>query len=251
MLIDLPTESDPVRVIEGDCLDVLRRLPDGCVDAVVTDPPYGLGESSLAWADRGYRRINEAWDGDVPTDWFAVAFRVLATGGTLLCFGSWQTFEAVLASSAAAGFTRRGVVVWDKVNTMPNLSKRGYQYTHELVLWATKGGGYHWHAAEQVRDIVRQTWTQPDRWHPSQKPIPLMAELIRRHAPPGGLVFDPFGGSGTTAVACLATGRRCLTVERDADYCERLRRRVADAIGRPLVGTDGTVTKPARPSLFA
>lgn len=68
-----------------------------------------------------------------------------------------------------------------------------------------------------------------DRNHPNEKPVSLVRKFIRAHTDPGDLILDPFGGSGTTAVAALHEGRRCLIVEKDPTYCDIIRRRVAEA----------------------
>lgn len=250
-------------VAEGDSLDVLATMPEGCVDAVVTDPPYGLGESDFSWEEKGYHRVSEGWDSCVPVTWLADAFRVLKPGGSVLCFAAWKTVEEVLLATDRAGFVRRDILVWDKMNTMPNVTARGYQFTHEFIVWATKGPRYHWQANRQVRGILRYTWSQGDRIHPTQKTVPLMADLVARHCHEDGVVLDPFCGSGTTGVACRLTGRRFLGVELNHEYAAISRRRIAEAC--PLfdaAAATGEVSpldfgrdpkpdpKPPEPSLF-
>lgn len=227
--------SSGIEVIHGDCLEVMRGMADGSVDAVVTDPPYGLGKSTLGWAEKGYRRISEEWDSELPTAWLAEAYRLLRDGGTLLAFGVWKTFEQLLIAEREAGFTRRDIIVWDKVNTMPNITARGYQYSHEFILWSTKGGGYDWNAPTQTRDILRFTWSQGSRQHPSQKTFPLMADLIGRHTSPGALVVDPFMGSGSTGIACVKAGRRFIGIERDPRYFRIAQRKLRE-VETPLFG---------------
>lgn len=102
-MVDLPTESDPVRVIEGDCLDALPALPDGCVDAVTTDPPYELGFMGRGWDKTGIAFDVEVWRG---------VLRVLKPGGYMLAFGGTRTYHRLACAIEDAGFEIRDCLMW-------------------------------------------------------------------------------------------------------------------------------------------
>lgn len=216
----LPTENDPVRVIHGDCLEVLDYLPDGQIGALVTDPPYGIayvtnmcgpgGSGAATW--RG-----DTIHGDENTD---ARDQILewARGQEIpwACFGSWKIPKPP---------DIRGVLIWDKGGScgMGDLSFPWKGSWEEIYI-----GGQGWEGYRD--DGVLRGHTVPSsqtqgRVHPTEKPVSLLRALIKK-LPPGCLIFEPFGGSGSTAVAALLENRRCLLVEKDEAYCDQIRERV-------------------------
>ena len=136
-------------------------------------------------------------------------------------------------------------LVWCKSDPMPTFDGR-IGYGTEVILAAGRlqpVGGRNWFEASTPR-ANRDT---EHAGHPYQKPLALMRWLVRLACPPGGVVVDPFGGSGTTAVACAIEGRRCLLIEQDGSYADIARRRAADSMGTAPGGLFAGVTG----SLFA
>jgi len=215
----LPTESDPVRVVEGDCLRVLADLPDGCIDAVITDPPYGMNwDTNSKRFSGGYRHIKRGAGRD---DWRAVK-------GDDRPFdpSPWLGFPRVVlfgSNHYAARLPVGTTLVWVKRND----AAFGSFLSDAEVAWM-KGG----HGVYCRRDLSMSN-VNVARSHPTQKPVSLMKWILdKAKVPLGGLVLDPYAGSGTTAVACVLTGRRCLAVEIDPHYAAIARARVAAAMGR-------------------
>lgn len=245
-MVDLPTEAEPVKVIHGDCLDVLRALPDGCVDAVITDPPYCSGAATEAGRGSAtHQGLRSETIRGGRFDWFdsdnmttsglmwllrsvcVEASRAVTNSGSVLAFCDWRMVTALAPAMESGGFRLRNLVVWDKGHFGCG---SGFRPQHEIILHLTKRApDFH---AMDVGNVIRSKRVQSStRDHPTEKPTDLIAQLIRVACPPGGIVLDPFGGSGTTAVAALHEGRRCLIVEKDAGYCDIIRRRVAEAQG--------------------
>ena len=247
----MPTESEPVRVVEGDCLDVLRSLPDGCVDAVVTDPPYSSGglyrgdrndTADRKYTQSEYQGKRPDFGGDSMDQrawsqwsywWLAEARRVTAVGGRLMVFCDWRQYPATADALQWAGWLWRGTVVWDKGLGTRAPHRGRFKHQCEYVLWASNGpmangdDAHFGHLPGCFSVPVRQC----DKHHVTGKPTALMRELVTA-APPGSIVLDPFGGSGTTAVAAVAEGRRCLLIEKEPAYVAIARKRVAEATGR-------------------
>lgn len=205
-MVDLPTESDPVRVIEGDCLDVLRALPNGCVDAVVTDPPYGCDKAD--------------WDDRFPTEWYADAKRV--SGAVVIITGSVGLKDSLR------------LVGDDVVDIIAARNMNGM----------TRGplGFGNWLAAVYVGKKPKQGPNAFDFTvggdkpnHPSPKPLAYMRQLIRRVTKPGDLILDPFAGSGTTGVASALEGRRCILIEKEPTYAAICRERIAKVTSAGLL----------------
>jgi DNA modification methylase len=222
-MLELPTDENPVVVIQGDCLEVLGRIPDQSVSAVITDPPYGIGYATnfsvrgVAASWRGKRIAND--DDTAARDFVLGWARERALSWA--CFGSWKIPKP-------AGV--RGVLIWDKGPAfgMGDLSFPWKASWEEIYIG---GPGWSGHRDEGVlRGHVVVSWESGGRTHPNEKPVSLLQSLISK-LPPGDLILDPFGSSGTTAVAALHEGRRCLIVEKDPGYCDIIRRRVAEAQG--------------------
>ena len=249
-MVELPTESEPVRVVQGDCLDVLRSLPDGCVDAVITDPPYCSGAATEAGrgsaTHQGLRTETmrsgrfEWFDADNMTTsglvWLlrsvaVEASRVLAPGGSVLAFCDWRMAFTLGPAMESAGFRLRNLVVWDKGHFGCG---SGFRPQHELVLHLTRRSP-EFHAAD-VGNVLRSKRVRSgERDHPTEKPVDLVRQLVRVVCPEGGVVLDPFAGSGTTGIAAISEGRRCLLVEKEPAYVDICRRRVREAMGTGLL----------------
>jgi site-specific DNA-methyltransferase (adenine-specific) len=248
-MIQLPTEAEPVKVVCGDCLDVLRALPDGCVDVVITDPPY---------AEKTHAGARGARPGVSLTTVPIVSFASIDDAAFLhLCGESvrvalrWVLMTCDWRHSAAAfccstvGSTVVRCGVWLKPDAAPQFTgdRPGTGWEAVLILhrkgrkrW--NGGGHH---ATWIYEVER------GNIHPTQKPLALVRKWVRDFTDPGELILDPFGGSGTTAVAALHEGRRCLIIEKDAGYCDIIRERVAEAMGE---GRGSFLAPVATTSLF-
>lgn len=242
----------------GDALTVLRTLPDASIDACITDPPYCAGAVSEASRTsskgQGLRSENIKRFG-----WFVgdnmgtaglafllrdLAFecvRVVKPTGSLLVFCDWRMVSTLQPAMESAGVRYQNLVVWDKGNAGLGA---GFRAQHELVLHFTFGSPeYHDLSCGNVLQCGRVR--ADDRDHQTQKPVDLLRRLVRVVAPVGGVVLDPFTGSGSTGVASVTEGREFIGVERDAEHAETAKSRIAAAES----GTDHR--QPAQGGLFA
>ena len=188
-------------VIQGDCLDVMRGLPGGCVDAVVTDPPYGLDFKGAEW------------DSFIP-HWTAEARRI----------------------APVVVFTTAPTTLWD----YPRPDWVGCWYRDAASSRSTLGGGFnHWtplviygkprFPVDSIKLHAIASAYPRGFPHPSPKPIALMRWMVSNAIGEGAIVADPFCGSGSTGVAAILEGHRFIGIEREASYCTIARRRIADA----------------------
>lgn len=203
-------------VTEGDCLSVLRRLPDACIDLVLTDPPYLVG-----YKDRNGRRVlnddNSRWM--FPA--FAELYRVLKPNSYCVSFYGWNKADRFLSVWRECGFRPVGHLVWVKRYAS---SVRHTQTKHEQAYLLAKE--YPPVPACPPDDVLPWKYTG-NRLHPTQKPIGSLTPLIEAFSRPGAIVLDPFAGSGTTGVAARQCKRRFILIEKDPTHChtasERLR----------------------------
>lgn len=199
-------------VVTANCMDVLPALPDGCVDAVVTDPPYGVNYKYNAAFDDS----PEAWCANTTFVWPELA-RVAT--GPILWFAAAPTMKRDL-------------------NTFPEQPQRTMIWAPRFSLSITRSCGmyFRWHVCYGWRLPQRHDGPHFDLWehstecgnwwkHPGTKPLALMRELVRI-AEPNDVVLDPYAGSGTTGVACIAEGRRFIGIEIDDHYADIARRRI-------------------------
>lgn len=203
-------------VITGDCLEVMRGMDAGSVDAVITDPPYGMNNNynnaRFVQGQNGHggliRKNYKPIEGDDrhfdPSPWLDFPRVVL--------FGSNHFGQRLPVGTT---------LIWIKRND----AAFGTFLSDAEIAWM-KGG----HGVYCFRDMSHYATSNGDRKHPNQKPVDLMKWVLdRAKVPSGGLVLDPFCGSGTTGVACIQTGRRFIGIEIDEGYADIARARIAKA----------------------
>lgn len=239
-------------LVHGECMPALLALPDDCVDAVITDPPYSSGgftrddkgrDPGEKYQQGGLQAKYPSFGGDSRDQrsymawcslWIAECVRALKPGGYFLAFTDWRQLPVMTDAVQAGGIFWRGVVAWDKGRSARAPHKGYFRHQCEYVVWGTKGA-----AVQALHDgpfdgCISATVRQDDKHHMTGKPTALMAELVRPVVP-GGIVLDPFAGSGTTGVAAVMHGRRFIGIEREAAYAEISRRRLHEAADQAAV----------------
>jgi site-specific DNA-methyltransferase (adenine-specific) len=231
-------------VVQGECLAMLRSMADDSVDAVITDPPYSSGgftrdDKSRAPGEKYQQTGLEAkyptFGGDNRDQrsylawcaiWMTECVRVLKPGGYFMAFTDWRQLPVMTDAVQAGGVVWRGVVAWDKGRGARAPHKEYFKHQCEYVVWGTKGAAVMLKHDGPFDGCISVPVRQADKFHMTGKPVELMRALVRPVVP-GGLVLDPFAGSGSTGVAALLEGRRFLGIEREADYVRIARDRLA------------------------
>ncbi len=218
--------SDAITLYHGDCLDVLPLLEPGSVDAVITDPPYGIRFQSSRRTET--ERCDEiANDGSPYVGFLPGVMRAVTDPAVMLCFCRWDTAEAFRLAMEWAGWKRMTQLVWDRIgHGMGDLAGRPSPQ-HDTI-WFAANGKYKLPGKRPSSVYRHQRLAGKDLLHPNEKPVKLMRELVRDFTNPGETVLDCFAGSGTTLVACALEGRNCIGVELDAGHCDTIRRRIAE-----------------------
>lgn len=242
---------------QGDALSVLAGLPDGCVDSVITDPPYNSGgrtakerttrsakqkytsaDATHALADFTGENMDQRSYGFWLTQIMTESHRLTKDGGTALLFTDWRQLPVTTDAIQAAGWLWRGVLAWHKPQARPQ--KGRFTQNCEFIVWASKG------AIDGSRNPVYlpglYSASQPSgkaRQHITQKPVEVMRELVKI-APPGGTVLDFCAGSGSTGVAALLEDRAFIGVEKTPHYAgiaaDRLTETVRQTLTKDNVG---------------
>lgn len=243
------------KVIEGNCLEVMKNIPDNSIDLIVTDPPYNLDFSKYdSLTDKTGRKFhhtdNLGWDKKENIDMKAVSIilfkefdRILKQTGSIVIFGPQEWAYYYYEPAMNNHFNLKCQIIWIKSNPIPQMRHKNYRSAHENIVWFARynedkclftfnfinqkemknvfeypilGG------AERLKDENNQAL------HPTQKPLRLMEKLIKIHSNESDLVLDPFLGSGTTAFACKMLNRRFIGIEKEEKYVEIARRRIAN-----------------------
>lgn len=228
---DLPdTEAgEPVRVVCGDGLALLRALPDGAVDHVITDPPYSERTHAGARTNRAASGVSKLIGfASFADDQFVETCRLCCRAARrwVLLTCDWR-HAALLETALPDEFVRLGV--WVKPNGMPQVTGDRPGTGWEAVALLHRKGRKRWNGGGH-----HAVWTCPkpaDVIHPTQKPVPLVREWVRSFTDPGELVLDPFCGSGTVPLSCWYEGRRAVGVEIDPQYAGSALARVRAVVG--------------------
>lgn len=203
----------------GDCRQILPRLP--MVDAVITDPPYGISYVS-AWRKQGPTEML-ANDESAPVDTVRMMADRIVDGGALYLATRYdvsaQWNDAILAS----GLVMKTPIYWDKTNHTSGDLEGDYGGQVEIFIFAHKGR----HKLRARRGNLWHFPRDPSGRHPTPKPVGLLERMIAASTDPGMTVLDPFMGSGSTGVACANLGRRFIGIEIHQPYfeicCERIK----------------------------
>jgi modification methylase len=242
------------KIIVGDCIEELRKLPEKSIDLVFADPPYNLQLANELYRPNNSRvdGVDDDWDkfasfesyDRFTRDWLAECRRVLKPDGSLWVIGSYHNIFRVGTALQDLGYWVLNDVIWRKTNPMPNFRGRRFTNAHETMIWASTGQKarytFNYESMKALNEDLqmRSDWLLPicsgaerlkqdgRKTHPTQKPEALLQRVILAASHPGDVVLDPFMGSGTTAVAAKRLGRSFVGIEREKTYAKAARDRL-------------------------
>lgn len=269
--------EQPGRIILGDCIAEMAKLPDRSVDLVFADPPYNLqlGGDLLRPNNSKVDAVDDDWDQFASFEaydkftraWLSEARRVLKDDGALWVIGSYHNIFRVGVAVQDLGFWILNDVVWRKSNPMPNFKGVRFTNAHETLIWAAKAKGgrrytFNYDAMKVANDELqmRSDWTLPlatgeerikdatgAKAHPTQKPEALLHRVILSTTRPGDVILDPFFGVGTTGAAAKRLGRRFIGIEQNPGYVSLARSRIDQVIAISPEDLDVTGSKRDEP----
>ena len=246
------------RILEGDCVEAMGRLPAASVDCVFADPPYNLQlGGDLNRPDGSHvDAVTDAWDkfasfktyDDFTRAWLTEAKRILKPNGSLWVIGSYHNIFRVGAILQDLGFWILNDIVWRKANPMPNFKGTRFTNAHETLIWAATGEKarytFNYRTMKTLNDELqmRSDWVLPicggperikrngTKAHPTQKPEALLYRVMLATTNKGDVVLDPFFGTGTTGAVAKRLGREWIGIEREQDYIEVAKERIEAAL---------------------
>jgi adenine-specific DNA-methyltransferase len=212
-------------ITRGDCVEVMKSMPAGSVDFILTDPPY-----LVRYCDRSGRTVkndnNDAWIDPA----FAQMHRVLKNNSFCVSFYAWNKADRFIEAWKKAGFHMAGHVVFTKKYSS---SARFMGYQHEQAYLLAKGNPAV--PSNPPPDVIRWTYTG-NKLHPTQKPVGIFAPLLEAFTKLGDVVLDPFAGSGSTLVAAREMGRRFVGIELDDTHQRTASTRLASKFNQAGIG---------------
>jgi site-specific DNA-methyltransferase (adenine-specific) len=262
-----------------DALAGLARIPDASIDLILTDPPYNLGKDYGNGSDQQSVADYLAWT----ERWIDCALPKLKDNGSLYIFLTWRHAPEIFVMLKQR-LTMMNEIIWDRRVPSMGGSVRSYSSVHDTIGFFVRRKDYYFDldavripydaATKKARSrsiFIGAKWLEvgynpKDLWsvsrlhrehaervdHPTQKPLEIIERMVKASCPPGGIVLDPFMGSGTTALAAQRSGRHFTGFELNAEYCAVIRERLAapQVQARKRTGTarKKTIVEPAAPA---
>ena len=253
------------KIHQGDCIELLKKLPDNSVDLIFADPPYNLQLNGELYRPNQTKvdAVNDAWDkfeskedyDKFTTLWLKECHRVLKNSGSMWVIGTYHNIFRVGTILQNIGFWLLNDIIWIKTNPMPNFIGTRFNNAHETLIWATKSKSsnytFHYHSMKVMNDDLqmRSDWLIPicqgeerikvngQKAHSTQKPAELLYRIIISTSNPDDIVLDPFSGSGTTAAVAKRLGRKYIAFEREPFYVKIANERLEKIIplDKPLL----------------
>jgi site-specific DNA-methyltransferase (adenine-specific)/modification methylase len=249
-------------IYKGDCRKILKdKIFEKSIDLIFADPPYNLSGNGLKWEGNktggDWYMMNEKWDKmTIPKymkftkEWISACNKALKDAGSIYIACSYHNIGEVMLVLKQLNFKINNVITWHKANAMPNMTRRTFTHSTEFVIWAAKGSGWIFNY-KKIKEInperqkdgrlkqMRDLWKLPlvqgrerlrgedgKALHPTQKPEEMLKRIISASSNKGDVVFDPFLGSGTTAVVAKKLGRNWIGIEISKEYCKIARKRL-------------------------
>ena len=249
------------KIIQGDCIEVMKNIPDKSVDLIFADPPYNLQlKNELYRPDQSkVEGVFDAWDkfdsmeeyDKFTLAWLTECKRILKDKGSIWVIGSYHNIFRVGAIMQNLGFWILNDIVWIKTNPMPNFKGTRFNNAHETMIWANQGKEnrytFHYKSMKIINDDLqmRSDWYIPicqgeerikvngQKAHSTQKPAELLFRVILSTSNVGDIILDPFNGSGTTAAVAKRLNRNYIGIEKESFYIQVTEERLTKVI--PLI----------------
>ena len=214
-----------INLMQGDCLEKMKEIPDGSVDMILTDPPYGMGLTPQRKNGKFHKEkiINDDnlnWTNQFFTD----CYRVTSKNSVSMFFCNHHCVSEFISSAKSASYEIKNLIVWDKCHFGMG---GNWRPVHELILICTKGRFVT--KSNNLKTIIKHKKVHYTKAvHPTEKPIDILEHLISEPDYQPRTILDPFMGSGTTGVAAKNLNRNFIGIELDENYFKIAKRRIGE-----------------------
>src|SRR4030042_1460334 len=242
-----------IRLLKGNCIEILNQAREGSVDMIFADPPYFLSNGGITCHAGKMVSVNKGkWDKSkgveenhkFTLEWLKTCQRVLKPNGTIWVSGTTHIIYSIGFAMQELGYKILNDIIWYKRNAPPNLSCRYFTHSTEIVLWAAKSDkSKHYFDYQLMKKLnehkkIQNVWeisappAEEKKFgkHPTQKPVELLRRLILASTREGDLVLDPFCGSSTTGVAAVLLNRKYVGIDLEEEYLQLSEKRLEDTI---------------------
>lgn len=233
-----------LKIIQGDALQLLRTFDAGMFDAVITDPPYSSGGMTLSekqrpthekyGVDRNGKPHPPEFEGDCKdqrswtswmAEWMTLARQCSKPGAPICVFSDWRQVGSLMDAIQWAGWQLRGLLSWDKTTARPQRGR--FRPQCEFIAWGSNGHMPLDRPVSVLPGAFRVPAPSPaKRIHQTEKPVALLRELVRI-CEPGGMILDPFAGSGSTLEAAHLEGYSAIGIEMVEAIATAARERIS------------------------
>jgi len=217
------------QIIQGDCLEVIKGIPDKSVDLVITDPPYKLENHGGGDNKNWWRNLNKSNHIDFMSDGFndevLNEFVRICKVVNILIFCSNKQVSKLMNIFEVKGYSTT-LLAWHKKNAIPFGNGKYISDIEFIVFIRGKNATFNKSTNKENSKLFQYNYPTGKRFHPAEKPAELIKRLLKIHSNKNDIILDPFLGSGTTVVACKELGRRYIGIEISPEYCEIARNRI-------------------------
>lgn len=237
-------EDDNFKLLHGDALLLLKKIPKESIDMIFADPPYFLSGDGISCSGGKMVSVKKGdWDEKISIDekhkfnrkWIRECKKVLKPNGTIWISGTMHNIYSIGMALEQEGFKIINNITWKKLNPPPNISCRAFVHSTETILWAKKDLKKAKHKfnyslmremndGKQMKDVWETSLTKPSEKkcgkHPTQKPMSILEKIILASTDEGDIILDPFNGSGTTGIVANKLKRNYIGIEKEKEYID-------------------------------
>ena len=234
----------------GDCIEVMKTLPNNSIDMIFADPPYFLSNGGLSIHSGKVVSVNKGeWDKKenyedtkkFTADWISECKRLLKNGGSIWISGTQHNIFDIREVLIDLEFKINNIVIWHKIDPPPLIYKNKFRFSYEFIIWASKGKSKTFNYDEMYKinnQEMHDVWNLPAvsmkekeyGHHPTQKPECLLERIIKSTSNEGDTILDPFTGSGTTGKVAMINNRNFIGVEKETIYFNMAKKRLLKVI---------------------
>lgn len=234
-----PIEDFVGKIICGDCLEIMKEMPDNSVDLIIADPPYNISKENNFGSMERYNQYKGMdfgeWDKNFnQLSWLKEVTRVMKYPSSIIIFNSWQNLKLISDELEKNRCSVKRILVLRKTNPMPVNRDRLFTNSFEFIIWAIKGEKWVFNRRyDNFETGYFECKNNGVTKHPTEKQVKIIKELVTILSNENDMILDPFLGSGTTAVACKSLNRKFIGIEISEDYCKIAKERLNNT-ERPL-----------------